>query len=251
METITTQTRKLPTRRAISGLVVALILIGVGSTMTIAAMSGVQDNLGAMTGSNRIAITSVNAYTDGDRLVISGDVKNLGSQALSSIIVDEISAGSLLITQSPFTEDGIIPDGHGDMDISGVTDTGVATETGTVDYGDAVVAATTTGTVTWAAATAGNADRFYFNDGSTAATGVATVELIGLSVDESNLVGLAAGESNRFRIIVTGISAGGHADVLDILRSVPSGTELYITLFGTDGQSSTASDPRTATVRQR
>ena len=80
MRTLQTKTRELPRRRAVSGIVIMLIIVGVGAGMAFAALSGIQDNLGGLTGSNHIQITRISAYTDGDRLVISGDVKNLGSQ---------------------------------------------------------------------------------------------------------------------------------------------------------------------------
>ena len=249
---IQTRTRELHRRRAVSGVVVMLILVGVGAGMTFAALSSIQDNLGGLTGSNHIQITRISAYTDNDRLVISGDVKNLGSQALTSVMIDEISAGELLIVQNPHTEDGQIVDNHGDMTISGLTDTGVALDVDTVDYGEAVAATTTAGTLRWPAnSTTNPVDKFYFRDKTTAATGVATVQITGLSTDENGLVSLAASESNMFRIVVTGISVGGHADVLDILRSVPSGSDLFITLVATDGQSVTVSDPRTTQVKAR
>ena len=165
-------------------------------------------------------------------------------------MIDEISAGELLISQNPYTEDGQIVDNHGDMTISGLTDTGHALDVHTVDYDDAI-GATTTGTLEWNAVNASTVDRFHFNDTTTAATGVATVQITGLSTDEDGLVSLTAGESNMFRIVVTGISAGGHTDVLDILRSVPSGSSLFITLVATDGQSATVSDPRTTQIKAR
>ena len=243
------QASVLPRRRGIASIAVILIMVGV--SMAFAVLIGIQDNLGGLIGFNYIQITRVSAYTDGDRLVITGDVKNMGSRALSSIVIDKISAGDLLITQNPTVDGGTIVDGHGDMTLSGVTDDGSDLATDTVDYGDAVTATTTTGTLNWAAIAAGSADQFYFYDSVTPTTGVATVAITGLSTDEDNLEGLTAGSSSLFRIVVKGISVGGHADVLDILKTVPSGSELVITLIGTDSQTSTTSEPRTTQVKAR
>ncbi len=88
-------------------------------------------------------------------------------------------------------------------------------------------------------------------DGADPATVTATVLVTGFSTDEDDLVSLTAGSSKSFRIVVTGISTGGHADVLDILRTVPASSELYITVTGTDGSTSTISDPRSTRVTQR
>lgn len=240
-------------RPAISGLIVTLILIGIGASMTFAAMGGVFDNIGSLTGTDRLVIETVSAYTDDDRLVISGNIKNLGSGIMESVTIDEITVGDLVITQLATTEDGQIVDGHGDMTIEGVTDTGDDLDVTTVDYDAAVTATTTTGTLEWGATAADAAtdNTFRFNDQTTAATGVATVRIIGLSIDESDLVSLTAGSSKSFRIVVTGISTGGHADVLDILRTVPASSELFITVTGTDGSTSTISDPRSTRVTQR
>ena len=101
------------------------------------------------------------------------------------------------------------------------------------------------------------ANAFNIVDGATTANGAdpatvtATVLVTGLSTDEDDLVSLTAGSSKSFRIVVTGISTGGSADVLDILRTVPASSELYITVTGTDGSTSTISDPRSTRVTQR
>ena len=228
-----------------------IIIVGITIGVTFTVVGDITDSFDTMTSSNRLAIETVNAYTDNNRMVISGNIKNLGSQPISSVVIDEIRAGDLIIIQNPATSDGQIVDGHGDMTIEGVTDTGDTLDVTTVDYGDAVVVATTTGTLTWSASSAGTDNTFRFNDQTTAATGVATVRMTGFSTDESSLTGISAGVSQAFRIVITGISAGGHADVLDILRTVPASTELFITLTGTDGQTTTISEPRTTRVTQR
>ena len=92
MKVIQTQSQKLPTRSGLSGLVIALILVGIGAGATFAVMGGVLDNLDSMAATNRVVIESVTAYTNGDRMVITGNVKNLGSQPIESITIDEITA---------------------------------------------------------------------------------------------------------------------------------------------------------------
>ena len=123
-------------RRAISGLVVMLILVGVGAGMTFAALGGVQDNIGSMAGTNRIVIDDINAYTAGDRMVISGNLKNIGSQPVESITIDEITAGDLVITQSGAISDGEIDDGHGTLDLAGLDDDGNAITVASYDIDD-------------------------------------------------------------------------------------------------------------------
>lgn len=240
-------------RPAISGLIVTLILIGIGASMTFAAMGGVFDNIGSLTGTDRLVIETVSAYTDDNRLVISGNIKNLGSGIMESVTIDEITVGDLVITQLANTEDGQIADGHGTLTLSGLDDVGGAVRD-TDDVDDAVAAGTITSGVDEerAAAVGGVPDDgkpFIFID--TGTVGMATVQITGLSTDEDDLATLSAGSSKSFRIVVTGISAGGHADVLDILRTVPASSELYITVTGTDGSTSTISDPRSTRVTQR
>lgn len=242
-------------RPAISGLIVTLILIGIGASMTFAAMGGVFDNIGSLTGSDRLVIETVSAYTDDNRLVISGNIKNLGSGIMESVTIDEITVGDMVITQLANTEDGQIADGHGTLTLSGLDDDGDAVRD-TDDVDDAVAAGTITSGVDEerAAAVSGvpEADKpFIFRNGGAGAVGMATVQITGLSNDEDVLVSLTAGSSKSFRIVVTGISIGGSADVLDILRTVPASSELYITVTGTDGSTSTISDPRSTRVTQR
>lgn len=235
-------------RSGISSLIVTLIIVGVGAGMTFAALGGIQDNLGSMTGSNRIAIESVNAYTDGDRMVITGNVKNLGSQALTSITIDEITAGDLVITQRNDISDGQIAAGHGAMTLVGLDKDGdPTTPVGDVEVG-ATPAAGTTASV-WTGSGLNN--RFEFLVAAT--HGVATVSVTGLSTDDdaANRERLGAGSSKSFRIVIMGDSTNANDHILDILRTVPASTDLYITIAGTDGQVSTISDPRSARVTQR
>ena len=242
-------------RPAISGLIVTLILIGIGASMTFAAMGGVFDNIGSLTGTDRLVIETVSAYTDDNRLVISGNIKNLGSGIMESVTIDEITVGDLVITQLANTEDGQIAEGHGTLTLSGLDDVG-GTISGTFDIDGTGGTALTT--------ISGGVDPitngFNIRDGGgatdTVATTIdisATVVITGFSTNEneSDLVSLSAGSSKSFRIVVTGVSVGGSADVLDILRTVPASSELYITVTGTDGSTSTISDPRSTRVTQR
>ncbi len=240
-------------RPAISGLIVTLILIGIGASMTFAAMGGVFDNIGSLTGTDRLVIETVSAYTDDNRLVISGNIKNLGSGIMESVTIDEITVGDLVITQLANTEDGQIADGHGTLSLAGLDDDGDPISI-TLDI-DVAVAASTSG-IDWGAVTAAPAGTGVPTTSTyhlieTGTIGSATVTMTGLSNDEDVLVSLTAGSSKSFRIVVTGISIGGSADVLDILRTVPASSELYITVTGTDGSTSTISDPRSTRVTQR
>lgn len=240
-------------RPAISGLIVTLILIGIGASMTFAAMGGVFDNIGSLTGTDRLVIETVSAYTDDNRLVISGNIKNLGSGIMESVTIDEITVGDLVITQLANTEDGAIAAGHGTLTLSGLDDVGDAIsgtdDSDTTGTAGAIASGLTGLTIT------NTTGGFNIVDGSTdaatAGTVSATVILTGLSNDEDVLVSLTAGSSKSFRIVVTGISTGGHVDVLDILRTVPASSELFITVTGTDGSTSTISDPRSTRVTQR
>ena len=261
MTTIRKQTSTHLNRRALSNLVVTLIIIGVGATMAYAALGGVQDNLGSLTGSSKVVISSINAYTSGDRLVISGNIQNIGNQPLTSVVIDEITAGSLIITQSGAIADGQIAAGHGALTLEGLEHNGTTFGPITRDL-DQAVAAITAGanTLGWAmVAVAGtpatdtvtepNTIQYRLNP--TAAVGGATVDMTGISIDENDLEPLAAGASKSFRIVVTGISSGINPDVLDVLRTVPASTDLFMTVTGTDGQTSTISDPRSTRVTAR
>ena len=249
------QRTRVPRRSGISGLVVTLITVAIGAGMTFAALGGIQDNLGGLTGDNRVAITNINAYTDTDRMVITGNIKNLGSTSMSSILIDEISAGNLLITQNPATSDGIISAGHGSLTMSGIGgDTaGTALTASTVDVDTDV---TTTGTVGsgkinhGTGFTTDDGTKYVFNPVATGSNAV--IEISGLTTDEDNLEGLTAGQSKSFRIVITGLSAGSSsATTLDVLATVPSGAELFMTVIGTDGLTNTISDARSSNVKQR
>lgn len=236
-----------------------LVVIGIGATFAIT--SGILDNADSMAGSNRIAITSINAYTAGDRLVISGNLQNLGSQPLTSVVIDEITAGDLVITQNSAIIDGQIAAQHGALTLEGLQHDGTDFGPITRDLDEAVAAITAgTNTLGWAVvtvagtpatdtATTPNTEQFRLNP--TAAVGGATVDITGFSIDENDLEPLAAGSSKSFRIVVTGISSGVNPNVLDILRTVPASTDLFMTVSGTDGQASTISDPRSTPVKAR
>ncbi len=247
-------------RPAISGLIVTLILIGIGASMTFAAMGGVFDNIGSLTGTDRLVIETVSAYTNDNRLVISGNIKNLGSGIMESVTIDEITVGDLVIAQLANIEDGAIAAGHGTLTLSGLEGDGTDFSPTALDLDSAVAAPTaTTNDLDWTAvavagtpatdtATEPNTDTYHFLVGT---VGGATISITGLSIDENSLVTLTAGSSKSFRIVVTGISSGSNPDVLDILRTVPASSELYITVTGTDGSTSTISDPRSTRVTQR
>lgn len=239
MTTIQHNTRGHPRRRAISGLVVALILVGIGAGATFAVMGGVLDNLDSMASTNRVVIESVTAYTNNDRMVITGNIKNLGSQPIESVIIDEITAGDLIITQSAYTEDGVISNPHGDLTLEGIDDAGGPVRGTATDAGTALASGVTA------------AGYGYYIPDTNATNAAAAVSITGLSTDDDELVSLPAGSTQSFRITILGKSAGGSADVLDILRTVPASTSLFITIAGTDGQTSTISDPRSVRVTAR
>lgn len=250
-----------PRRIALHGLIIAVVMIGIGVGATYAVFGGVLDNLGSMTGGNKVIIESVNAYTSGDRMVITGNIRNIGTGAMTSVVIDEITAGDLVITQSSATDDGLIAARHGALTISGQQHDGSDFGPTTRDLDEAVPAITAgTNTLGWAVvaaagtpltdtATVPNTQQFRFNPTNT--VGGATADITGFSTDENVLEALPAGDSQSFRVVITGISSGANPNVLDILRSVPAGSDLFITVSGTDGQSSTISDVRTATIKQR
>lgn len=223
--------------------------------MTFAALGGIQDNLGSLTGAGRVAITSVNAYTAGDRMVISGNIQNIGSQPFTSVLIDEITAGDLVITQNPAVEDGQIHADHGKMTLSGLPNIGASTpptsEISAITASAGTLATSVDGAISkvWTTNTTSN---FHFGDTSNA---VAVVEVTGLSTLPTNLEPLAAGASKSFRIVIHGDSSVNTgalaATVLDILKTVPASTELFITVAATDGQTTTISDPRSTRVTAR
>lgn len=168
-------------------------------------------------------------------------------------MIDEISVGSLTIQQSAATEDGEIADGHGTiLLLEGIDDNGDVTSDSDIDSDTVPTGVTAGNEGAWpdiSIAITASDDKFYVNDGT---IGMAVVTITGLSGDEGALVGISAGSSQSFRVVIEGRSqAGSGADILDILRSVPASTELFVTLTGTDGQTTTISDPRSTRVTQR
>ena len=249
MARILKPTKVLHSRRAISNLVVTLIIIGVGAGMAFAALGGIQDNLGSLTGSNRVVITDVSAFTSGDRMVVTGNMQNLGSQPLTSITIDEITAGDMVITQRTVIEDGVIDDGHGDLLLSGKEGDGSDIEFTTAVQAETVPSGITSGNNVYVSSITAAPNTYYFAQNS---QGSATITLTGFSTDDdADLEPLAAGSSKSFRVVVTGISSGTNPDVLDVLRTVPASTDLFITVTGTDGQTTTTFDPRSTRVTAR
>ena len=260
MTSIRSQETRQLRRSGLQQLVTLGLLVAVAIGATFAITSGILDNADSMSGTNRIAIVSVNAYTDGNRMVISGNLQNLGSQPLTSVTIDEITAGDLVITQLANIEDGQIAAGHGTLSLAGLEGDGTAFSPPALDLDSAVAApAAATADLDWTAVavagtpatdtiTSPNTDTYHFLVGT---VGGATVSVAGLSNDENDLEALAAGSSKAFRIVITGLSSGTNPDVLDILRTVPASSELFITVAGTDGQTSTISDPRSVRVQAR
>ena len=259
MTSIRSQKTQQLRRSGLHSLVTLGLLVAIAVGATFAVTSGILDNLDSMSGSNRIAIVSVNAYTDGDRMVISGNLQNLGSQPLTSVIIDEITAGDLVITQNPAISDGNVVDAHGALTLSGLDDAGDLVGPNIHDRSfTATVTAPGTGDAP-AGCGAGETptdDEFFILTAdvtAASATGTCTalVTISGLSTDSDELEPLAAGSSKSFRIVIAGDSTGTNTDVLDILRTVPASSELFITVAGTDGQTSTISDPRSVRVQAR
>ena len=160
----------------------------------------------------------------------------------------------MIITQSGFTEDGGIDNPHGTLTLAGLDDDGNSIS-GTDDSNDVGTAGTISSGVKGLTNSVTDVKGFNIVNGSTnsgsGGTVSATVVVTGLSKHENDLIALPAGSTQSFRIVITGISAGGSASVLDILRTVPASTSLFITIAGTDGQTSTISDPRTVRVTAR
>lgn len=253
--------QELPHRLALSGLVVVAILVAVAGAMAFALTGGIQDNLDTMTGSNRIAITNINAYTAGDRLVITGNVQNIGSQPVDSLIIDEITADRLVITQNAAISDGDFEDEYGALTLEGLDDAGNAVGPNTHDRSfNATVHDPSAGNGP-AGCRDGDTptdDEFFIltvdvTSGTTAGnpTCTALVTISGLSTDSEELESLAAGSSKSFRIVIVGDSSGTNTDVLDILRTVPASTQLFMTVSASDGSTSTISDPRSVRVTAR
>ena len=245
-----------PRRTGLSGVVYLIIIVGITIGVTFTVVGDITDSFDTMTSSNRLAIETVNAYTDGDRMVITGNIKNLGSQPISSVLIDEISVGRMTITQDAHTDDGQIEGPHGSMTFSGIAGDGTTTvPTGaaaTVDVDADVTGAG--GSVTQvnhgAAFTTDDGNKFVF--GGTATGAIVVVDVTGLTTDEGNQAAIGAGQSKSFRIVITGVSAGNSgAATLDILETVPASAELFITVTGTDGSTTTISEPRTTRVTQR
>ena len=254
MTTISRTTTLLPQRQGVSYLIAMMIAVVATGGIAYAIFGDLEGTFGTMTGADRIEIIDLNAYTRGDSLVITGNIKNIGNSGMDSVVIDEISVGDLVLTQTAQIDDGAIADGHGTLTLSGLDDAGGAVS-GT-DDADATggTAGSITGGLT-GLTTTDNGNLFNIVDSSSDAgaggTVTATVVVTGLSTDEGNLASLASGASQSFRITVTGISSPGAADVLDVLESVPASSDLFASFTGTDGTTTTISDPRSTTVTRR
>lgn len=244
----TAQASLLPRRQGISYAVVALIFAVGSGAIAFAILGDLQGNLGSMTGSERLEILDVNAYVQGDRLVITGNVKNLGSSGMTSLAIDEISAGGLVITQDASINDGEFVAGHGTLTLSGLDYNGGALGPITGDFMP-TSGNTATNEVKWTANATLSAFEF-----DSATTGGATIAVTGLSMGDGSVTTvepLAAGSSKSFRIVVTGLSSGVNPNVLDVRETVPASTDLYVSLTGTNGITTTISDPRSDRVAHR
>lgn len=226
MQQTQTQTQALPRRRALHGLFITILLVGIGVAMTLNATGFLGDSIFDIAGSNAIAITKVSAYVDGNKLVITGDMKNIGTTAFQSVLIDEITVHDLTITQDPGLQTGGgFTNAHGDMDVRGKRNSGTIHEGNGNSTGGAVF------------------------DVKVGTDDFAKVDLIrGISTAEDNVISLSPGQSQNFRITIDGVSG---SNSLSIPHSVLSGSKLFITVIGTDGQASTVSDPRETQVRQR
>ncbi len=244
MENIRTET--VHARPAISGLVVTLILVGVGAGMTFAALGGIQDNLGGLAGTNKVVIESVNAYVAGDRMVITGNLKNIGSVPLTSVTIDEITAGALVITQDGTIEDGELGTSHGNMELTGLANDGSASKT-----------VLTSGSCTGGTGYVTGSGDFNFAATNAGTDCTASVHVTGLSTSKDNSEALQPGTSKSFRITIHGDSqvasspTGPYEATLDPKKTVPASTKITITIAGTDGKTSTISDARSTNVKYR
>ena len=251
----------LPQRQGVSYLIAMMIAVVATGGIAYAIFGDLEGTFGTMTGADRIEIIDLNAYTRGDSLVITGNIKNIGNSGMDSVVIDEISVGDLVLTQTAQIDDGAIADGHGTLTIE-YLDNNENSYAATDDRDDVESNATAgTGTAISLGVNqntpAGTVDplgyQFQTATGTPAAvaTGVARVTLTGLSTNEDTLSPLASGASQSFRITITGVSANGAAGVLDILESVPASSDLFASFTGTDGTTTTISDPRSTTVTRR
>lgn len=257
MTTISRTATLLPQRQGVSYLIAMMIAVVATGGIAYAIFGDLEGTFGTMTGADRIEIIDLNAYTRGDTLVITGNIKNIGNSGMDSIVIDEISVGGLVLTQTAQINDGVVAAGHGTLSMSGIGgDTaGTAIALSAVDVDTAVAAAgatITVGKVNHGAAITANSNGAKFVFGGAAGGANAVIDISGLSTDEGNLAPLPSGASQSFRITVTGVSiSSSDAAVLDILATVPASSDLFASFTGTDGTTTTISDPRSTTVTRR
>ena len=170
-------------------------------------------------------------------------MKNLGSQPIASVVIDEITVGGMIITQRTSTDDGLITSPHGQLTLTGLEHDGDSNTSTLTQRGGAGVACANVGTF----------DNAFLPSTGSGPTCMAAIQLTGFSHNDvaADQVRIGAGESQSFRIVITGLSTGTNDFIVDILRTVPASTELFISVTGTDGSTTTISEPRTTRVTQR
>ena len=179
------------------------------------------------------AIITLESSSYNDTLVLSGVVKNFGDHTFQSVVLGELRAGSLLVTQSAVTDGWSVVEPHGSARLSGLESNGMVFYAGSVDLDSPVIASYGDDRLEWGGhggvwqPPVGNTFRF----AEIPSVGGASVSIDGLSVDEDDLVGIGPGESVQFRVEIRG--APGGIGVLDLDASVWSGAQPpYVTTRG-------------------
>lgn len=124
---------------------------------------GIHRCMDSPTSLDRLTVQNLMAYTDGDRVVVAGDIHNIGSTELTSLTLDRLAIHDLVITQDDTTGDMALYHNGTDYEIS------------------SAAAGTTT---------------FHFGE-------TFDIDLTGLTVHDTIQHGLYPMTSNPFRVVIT------------------------------------------------
>ena len=95
-------------RRKVGISAIAGMLIGLGITAAAApaVYFAFQENFSQFTEFAALDVQNLNAARDGDRLVVTATIKNVGSTSINSIILEEMSVDDLRLRQNGELDDG-------------------------------------------------------------------------------------------------------------------------------------------------
>ena len=242
-------------RRKVGISAIAGMLIGLGITAAAApaVYFAFQENFSQFTEFAALDVQNLNAARDGDRLVVTATIKNVGSTSISSIILEELSVDDLRLQQDPSLDDGS-PKGN---------EYGELTFVGNKFDGDSCSASAipmdaTDKVYKISAGTAGTPPCKATGGSSPTATKAATVKIEGLTtIDNTGTQVISPvridGDGSvvlRIEIEGKGGSAATDVDFFDLTKSVDLTEELSIQLRFLSGESEEVTEVYRTSVKR-